>query len=82
VESYRNVLHRAVVPGGSVIMATFAPDGPQRCSGLPVTRYSADELGAALGSGFQVVEHRREVHRTPAGAVQPFTWIGARRSSL
>jgi len=82
VDDYRNVLLRAVTPGGSVVMATFAPDGPEQCSGLPVTRYSADELGAVLGSGFQVAEHRREVHTTPAGAVQPFTWIAARRSSL
>jgi len=81
VDMYRNVLLRAVAPGGSVIMAAFAPDGPERCSGLPVTRYSADELGAVLESSFQVVEHRREVHTTPAGAVQPFTWIAARRSS-
>ena len=82
VDGYRNVLRRAVAPGGSVIMATFAPDGPERCSGLPVTRYSADELGAVLGSGFQVVEHRREVHSTPTGTVQPFTWVAARRSSV
>jgi SAM-dependent methyltransferase len=81
VVTYRNVVRRAVAPGGSVIIATFAPDGPERCSGLPVTRYSADELGAVLGSGFQVVEHRREIHTTPAGSVQPFTWIAARRSS-
>ncbi len=81
VDMYRNVLLRAVAPGGSVIMAAFAPDGPERCSGLPVTRYSADELGAVLESSFQVVEHRREVHTTPAGAAQPFTWIAARRSS-
>jgi SAM-dependent methyltransferase len=80
VDSYRNVMRLAVAPGGSVIMATFAPDGPERCSGLPVTRYSADELGAVLGDGFQMVEHRREVHTTPSGAVQPFTWIAARRS--
>jgi hypothetical protein len=82
VDAYRTVLRRAVAPGGSVIMATFAPDGPEQCSGLPVTRYGADELGAVLGSGFKVVEHRGEVHTTPFGTVQPFTWIAARRSSL
>jgi hypothetical protein len=82
VDTYRTVLRRAVAPGGSVIMATFAPDGPEQCSGLPVTRYGADELGAVLGSGFKVVEHRGEVHTAPFGTVQPFTWIAARRSSL
>jgi len=80
VDGYRNVLGRAVIPGGSVIMATFAPDGPERCSGLPVTRYSADQLGAVLGTEFEVVDRRREVHTTPGGTVQPFTWIAARRA--
>ena len=80
VETYRDVLHRAIGPGGFVIMATFAPDGPERCSGLPVTRYGADELGSTLGSDFKVVEQRREVHTTPGGGVQPFTWIAAYRT--
>ncbi len=80
VETYRDLMNRAVAPDGSVIIATFAPDGPDRCSGLPVTRYSVDELGATLGSGFEVVECRREVHTTPAGTVQPFVWVAARRT--
>jgi len=80
VERYREVLRQALAPSGSVIIGTFAPDGPEWCSGLPVTRYSAEELGAVLGSEFEVVEHRREVHATPAGTVQPFTWIAARRT--
>jgi len=80
IEDYRKVLCRALSPGGAVIMATFATDGPERCSGLPVTRYGLIELGAALGKGFEVVEHRREIHVTPSGAVQPFTWIAARRT--
>ncbi len=82
VATYRATVERAVAPGGSVILAAFAPDGPERCSGLPVTRYSTEELAAVLGDGFEVVEHRREVHRTPGGAEQPFTWIAARRTSI
>jgi trans-aconitate methyltransferase len=82
VDIYRATVEQAVAPGGSVILATFAPDGPERCSGLPVTRYSTEELAAVLGDGFEVVEHRREVHRTPGGAEQPFTWIAARRTSI
>ena len=78
-EEYREVMRRGLAPGGSVIMATFAPDGPEWCSGLPVTRYSAEQLGMALGGGFQIVDQRREVHTTPTGAVQPFTWVAARR---
>ncbi len=79
VEAYRDLVHRSLAPGGSVIMATFAPDGPEWCSGLPVTRYSADQLSTAIGDDFTVVEERREVHTTPGGATQTFTWIAARR---
>jgi trans-aconitate methyltransferase len=80
VDIYRDRLHRSIAPGGSVIVATFAPDGPEQCSGLPVTRYSADDLFATLGSGFSLVDTRREVHTTPGGVEQPFTWVAARRS--
>ena len=82
IEDYRNILCRALSPGGAVIMATFATDGPERCSGLPVTRYGPIELGAALGKEFEIVEHRREIHVTPSGIVQPFTWITARRTPI
>ncbi len=81
VDIYRATVERALAPGGSVILAAFAPDGPERCSGLPVTRYSTEGLAAVLGDGFEIVEHRGEVHRTPGGAEQPFTWVAARRSS-
>ena len=80
VENYRNVLCQAVPSGGAVIMATFAPDGPERCSGLPVTRYSSEELMGVLGARFEMVAERREVHVTPSGGVQPFSWIAARRT--
>lgn len=69
---------RGAVPDGAVIVATFAPDGPEQCSGLPVRRYSADEL-AGLLDGFDPVEARRQVHTTPWGAEQAFTWVAARR---
>lgn len=81
VEVYRKVLCRAVPNGGAVIMGTFAPEGPERCSGLPVTRYSSNELKGMLGAGFEMVAERREVHVTPSGGVQPFTWIAARRTT-
>jgi trans-aconitate methyltransferase len=79
IEVYQDLVKQSVAPGGSIIMATFAPNGPEWCSGLPVTRYSASQLSAVLGSGFTMVEERREVHTTPGGATQPFTWIAARR---
>ncbi|MDE3086606.1 MAG: SAM-dependent methyltransferase, partial [Acidobacteriota bacterium] len=53
-------------------------DGPEQCSGLPVARYSADELCGVLGPSFRAVERRRELHTTPGGAVQPFTWVAGR----
>jgi len=80
IKVYQDLVRRSVAPGGSVIMATFAPDGPEWCSGLPVTRYNADQLGQVLGDEFTVVEQRREVHTTPSGALQPFTWIAASRN--
>ncbi len=78
-DRYGEVLRSAVAPGGHVLIATFAEDGPEKCSGLPVVRYSADALAGALGAGFAVTDTRREEHSTPRGVVQPFTWLLARR---
>lgn len=68
----------AVRPGGTVIVATFAEDGPLRCSGLEVARYSPEALHAAFGAGFTVVERHRELHTTPSGATQAFTYCVCR----
>ena len=76
--AYVDVLRAATGPGSAVIIATFSPDGPESCSGLPVARYSADALAATLGDGFEVVAARYERHTTPAGDVQPFTWVAGR----
>ena len=75
---YLAILRAALIPGGAAIMATFAPDGPDQCSGLPVVRYSAGDLAALLGEDFEVADACREEHTTPAGAHQPLTWAGAR----
>jgi len=72
--AYRAVLSKALKPGGTLILAAFAADGPERCSGLPVRRWSAEMLAAEFGDEFQAIETSREEHRTPWGAVQPFTW--------
>jgi SAM-dependent methyltransferase len=74
-ERYVDTLRRALVPGGGVIVGSFAEDGPEVCSGLPVQRYSATDLATALGDGFQLAETRREAHVTPRGVTQPFTWV-------
>ena len=72
---YLETMRSALLPGGSLVLATFAEDGPERCSGLPVSRYSVEHLRARLGSRFDLMVSRRELHTTPGGAVQPFTWI-------
>jgi len=72
--AYVDVLQRAVAPGGSVIVGTFAPDGPARCSGLDVARYDAPGIAAALGPSFALVESQTHDHPTPAGRVQRFTF--------
>ncbi|TVR06455.1 MAG: SAM-dependent methyltransferase, partial [Salinarimonadaceae bacterium] len=70
--AYRDALQSAVKPGGAVIISTFAADGPERCSGLPVRRYSAADLDAFLGPGFERREAHVFDHETPGGAVQRF----------
>lgn len=77
---YWHQVRESVPAGGYVVMATFAEDGPQMCSGLPVHRYSADGLVATMGEGFEVLETLREEHVTPAGGTQSFVWILARRT--
>jgi len=67
-------LREAVTRGGTVIIGTFALDGPERCSGLRVCRYDAAGVGAELGEGFTLVETVADAHRTPTGAVQHFCY--------
>lgn len=81
-QAYLETLRMAVRPGGFVIVATFAPDGPERCSGLPVRRYSASDLCSLLGASFTPRLERKEIHVTPRGARQPFTWVAFERSSV
>lgn len=80
-QRYLHALDAATEVGSIAILATFAPDGPQQCSGLPVARYSTADLSAFLGPGWQPLIERREEHHTPAGGSQPFTWVGFRRVS-
>ena len=67
-------LKAALKPGGAVVIATFAPDGPEKCSGLQVCRYSPEALALELGDEFSLVETVRYEHKTPSEAVQPFTY--------
>jgi SAM-dependent methyltransferase len=79
VARYVELATRAVRPGGHLVIGTFAEDGPTQCSGLPTVRYDAEALTAAFGDAFTLVHSEREEHRTPWGAVQPFTWVVLRR---
>ncbi|WP_439537399.1 class I SAM-dependent methyltransferase [Methyloversatilis sp.] len=80
-DAYVATVLRAVKPGGHVIVAAFAEDGPERCSGLPVMRYGANALHAQFGARFELLEHSREAHHTPTGVVQQFVYCFCRRSA-
>ncbi|QAU22664.1 class I SAM-dependent methyltransferase [Dyella sp. M7H15-1] len=80
-EAYVNAVLRAVKPGGHVIVATFAEDGPEKCSGLSVMRYSADSLHAQFGTPFTLLQQEHEEHQTPFGTVQKFIYCLCRKES-
>ncbi len=81
-KAYLGKLREAVKLGGTVIMATFALDGPEKCSGLPVKRYSADLLKAQLGPDFALHDSINERHQTPTGAFQSFCYTRFQRVAL
>ena len=76
---YLDAVDRTVPSGGHVIVAAFAPEGPPRCSGLEVRRYSPAALQEELGERFELVETRRELHTTPANAQQAFLYARFRK---
>jgi hypothetical protein len=78
-DRYRQSLLRATEIGSSVIVATFGPDGPDRCSGLPTVRYAPEDLHREMGSAFELVETTMENHPTPGGSIQPFVYCRFRR---
>lgn len=80
-QSYVKQVLRAVKPGGLVIVATFAEDGPTQCSGLPVVRYTADELHDQLGESFLLLGHEQESHHTPVGKEQRFVYCFCRKEA-
>ncbi|CAB3787422.1 hypothetical protein LMG28688_02465 [Paraburkholderia caffeinitolerans] len=77
--AYVRAVLRAVKPGGLVIVATFAEDGPDHCSGLPVMRYNPDSLHDEFGAPFTLLRQEREEHHTPAGATQKFIYCLCRK---
>lgn len=79
---YIEQVAHAVRPGGHVIVATFALDGPQQCSGLDIVRYDAVSLHHAFGSGFELVNSTQETHITPWGSAQQFVYCYCRMTDL
>ena len=71
---YAQLAERTVPVGGAAIIATFAEDGPERCSGMPVRRYEPDDLERELRPGFRLADSRRYLHHTPAGVPQRFQY--------
>lgn len=70
---------RSVRPNGHIIIATFAEDGPEKCSGLPVMRYSPEALHQEFDRGFQLVSQDKETHHTPFGTDQQFIYCYCRK---
>lgn len=79
-DDYRASLERCLQPNGWAVVATFGPDGPTTCSGLPIVRYTHEELAAEF-PGFDLVSTSGEEHVTPWGSTQQFTAILLRRAA-
>lgn len=77
---YAQLAAQAVKSGGHAVIGGFAPDGPERCSGLPVTRRSAEDIAGVFASTFSLLQKREERHRTPAGTEQSFVYALMLRS--
>lgn len=76
---YVELAERTVRIGGTAVIATFADDGPERCSGLPVQRWEPDRLAMAFEHGFRLRTSRRYLHHTPAGVAQQFQYATLER---
>jgi SAM-dependent methyltransferase len=76
--NYVRQVARSVKRGGHVIVSTFGPEGPTRCSGLKTVRYDADALHDEFGTRFRLVENSKELHRTPFGTTQQFLYCYCR----
>lgn len=78
-ESYTSTAARAVASQGVAVVGCFAPGGPTQCSGLPVVQYGPDDLAAQFAPAFVLERFEHEIHHTPNGHTQPFTWVVMRR---
>jgi SAM-dependent methyltransferase len=78
-QRYLGALRRGTTEGGVAVLATFAPDGPGSCSGLPVVGYDGAQLAGLLGRDWTMLVEEHQEHVTPGGSTQPFTWAAFRR---
>ena len=81
-DRYLDNLNRALRPGGHLVIGTFAPEAPPRCSGLPVQRYDLDLIRETLGDEFELERHQQEMHVTPGGVEQMYLYCEFRRKTL
>lgn len=72
--TYLDQVSSAVTPGGHIVVGTFGPEGPQKCSGLAVQRYCSESLQVEFGSRFHLIESSLEMHQTPFGTEQQFLY--------
>ena len=80
-DGYLASMRGSVRPGGFAMISTFAPNGPERCSGLPVARYAPSAIAEAAGASFTMVDQAEEIHTTPGGATQAFASVLLRRTT-
>ncbi|WP_297795101.1 class I SAM-dependent methyltransferase [uncultured Marinobacter sp.] len=81
-QTYRDNLLKALNPGGHVIIGTFAPEAPPKCSGLPVRRYSPEQLESTFGREFELQRHHKTLHITPSGVEQMYLYCHFRKKIL
>ena len=79
-QQYLRAMSAATSANAAAVFGCFAPDGPRQCSGLPVACYGPQDLADELGPSWALIADDRELHITPAGLTQPFTWVALRRS--
>lgn len=79
-EGYVRQVRNSLIPGGSLVIATFGPEGPTKCSGLEVARFDARLLHETFGDGFDLLDQRTENHTTPTGTQQQFVYAHLRLS--
>ena len=73
-DRYVDVVRRSLRSRGHLVLATFGPQGPMRCSGLDICRYGIEQLADLLGADFELQCHELDEHKTPSGSVQQFLY--------